>query len=409
MRKGNRPGDLQDRNLGVLLNIIRRSDNITRQDLVEQSGLSPAGVSNLVSNLIAKELVIEGDLVTRSKGRRGIGMKLNEESIFAIGVRLARSYVRVGVFNINGGLMLSSLEPVGGLTVRETMEVIKTQISYVMETSGIELWRFAGIGISAPGPLLAREGKIALVSNSPGWRSISVSNIIEDEFGIPTYIEHDANVSALAEYWFGKAGEASNLVYVVVEQGVGAGILKNGVIFTGSQNVAGEIGHTTIEHDGPQCECGNRGCLEMYCSSLALTEKAQALVSGANLDGWPKASEITVDTVFALANEGDRSAIQLLEKSGYYMGVGVANVINAFNPDMIVLGDQMAQAPKIWLEAVRQTVKDRTIPELFEKTAIELSELEIDAGFLGTGTLVISKAFEKPSQIRNNTEEQHSL
>ena len=91
------------------------------------------------------------------------------------------------------------------------------------------------------------------------------------------------------------------------------------------------------------------------------------------------------------------------------MGVGVANVINAFNPDMIVLGDQMAQAPKIWLEAVRQTVKDRTIPELFEKTAIELSELEIDAGFLGTGTLVISKAFEKPSKIRNNTEEQHSL
>ena len=230
---------------------------------------------------------------------------------------------------------------------------------------------------------LAQEGKIALISNSPGWRNVSLVDMIQSQFGIPTLIEHDANVSVLAERWFGKGKLSQNLVYIAAGRGVGAGVLVNGSIYSGNLNVAGEIGHTTINYNGPVCDCGNRGCLEMYCSSLAFARHAKEVATSKQPPGWPAACDLDAEAVFCLARAGDSVALELIHQAGRFMGIGVVNVINSYNPDMIILGDEMAEAGEPWLEAIKGVVKERVIPELSNETTIELSELDIEPAFLG--------------------------
>ncbi|NMB12559.1 MAG: ROK family transcriptional regulator [Firmicutes bacterium] len=394
--------DLQDRNLMYLLEIMRDHDSVSRQDLSEISGLSPAGVSKLVALLIAKGVVFEDGLVSRGRGRRAIRLRINENAMYALGIRFARHYVKCGLFNVKGELISSSVQALNNATVQQTIDVIKELIGQTLQESGEVRDRIVGIGISAPGPLLTREGKIALISNSPGWRNISLVDIIQSQFGIPTLIEHDANVSVLAERWFGKGKLSQNLVYIAAGQGVGAGVLVNGSIYSGHLNVAGEIGHTTINYNGPVCDCGNRGCLEMYCSSLAFARHAKEVATSKQPPAWRATADLNIEAIFCLAKAGDKVALELVHQAGSFMGIGVVNVINSYNPDMIILGDEMAKAGEPWLEAIKGVVNERVIPELRNETTIELSELDIEPAFLGAGTLVIKRTFENLSRLRAN-------
>ncbi|HHV93488.1 MAG TPA: ROK family transcriptional regulator [Firmicutes bacterium] len=402
MRKAGNVMDLQDSNLELLLEIIRNHDDVSRQDLAEKSGLSPAGVSKLVSLLISKGIVYEDALMSTRKGRRAIRLKINRDAMYAVGIRFARQYVKCGLFNVKGELLYSSYEPLQNFTVQQTVDLMVEMAAEVLRECGDRRERVVGVGISAPGPLLAREGKIALISNSPGWRNISLAKTIETRLGIPTFLEHDANASALAEKWFGKGTTANHLVFIAVGQGVGAGVLANGQILSGHLNVAGEIGHTTIDYNGPLCDCGNRGCLEMYSSSLALVRRARETARDEQPPGWPKPEEIDAEKVFALARTGDETALKLIRQVGHFLGIGVVNVINTYNPDMIVLGDEMAEAGEPWLQAVKEVVEKRVIPELRSETIIELSELPIEPAFLGAGALVIKRVFGNLSRLPNS-------
>lgn len=394
--------DLQDRNLKHLLEIMRDRDDVSRQDLAEISGLSPAGVSKLVSLLIAKGIVYEDALISRGRGRRAIRLRINKNAMYAVGVRFARHYVKCGLFNVKGELLSSYFQPLHEASVQHSVDVIQELIGKTLEDSGEARDHIVGIGISAPGPLLAREGKIALISNSPGWRNVSLVEMIESKFGIPTLIEHDANVSVLAERWFGKGKLSMNLVFVAAGRGVGAGILLNGSIYSGNLNVAGEIGHTTIDYNGPICDCGNRGCLEMYCSSLAFVRRAKELALSKRPMGWPACYDLDAESVFSLARAGDDEALELVHQAGRFMGIGVVNIINSYNPDMIILGDEMARAGEPWITAIKEVVEERVIPELRNETIIELSELDIEPAFLGAGTLVMERTFENLSQLPTN-------
>jgi predicted NBD/HSP70 family sugar kinase len=399
MKQINSVYDLQENNLKRVLELLMESDGLTRQDLSERTGLSPAGISKIIRNLITKGLVYEDRVVKRRKGRRAISLKINPDSMYAVGIRFARNYIKCGFFNAKGELLSSELEVLEDQTAERAVEAISELIKKTLSMHHARRDRVMGIGISAPGPLFAHEGRIVLISNAPGWRNISLSRLIEEQFGIPTLVEHDANVSVLAEYWYGQGRGMKNLVYVVADRGVGAGVLVDGSVYRGNQNIAGEIGHTTIDFDGPQCDCGNRGCLEMYSSSLSFLRKARRIARMIQPAGWPDEECLTSDKIFTLAAQGDRVAVQLVEEFGRFMGIGIVNIINAFNPDMIVLGDEMARGGHIWLDALKEVVQERTISDVFESTQIVLSDLEPEPSFLGTGRLVIVEAFNNLASI----------
>lgn len=389
--------ELQDGNLRALLHLLRAEEGLTRQDLVERTGLSPSGVSKLVSTLIQKGLVVEDLIVSRKRGRRAISLKLNEHSIFAIGVRLARNYIKCGLFNILGTVLTSKRKPLPTGSLAEVTQVLGDLVREAFAEAERIGANVVGIGVSAPGPLFTYEGRMVLTSNNPEWKGFSIKGFLATEFSVPVYVEHDANVSALAECWFGKGTGAESLIYIVVDRGVGAGIYTNGQLFRGHLHVAGEIGHTTIDYNGPKCECGNRGCLEMYTSSYALHEEAKRVVREFTPANWP--SNVTIDDVFRLAREGDRLARQLVERSGMFLGIGIANLINTYNPERIILGDEMTRGGDIWFQSVLSAVRERTLEEIYSKTDIQMSSLEVEPAFLGTGTLVIESAFHTVSSL----------
>ncbi len=394
-------GEVQDSNLLCLLELLQTQEDISRQDLAELSGLSPAGVSKLVAILIERGLVREDALLTRGRGRRAIGLRLNENAMYAVGVRLARHCVKCGVFNVRGQLLHHQERNVQGESVTDTIAWIKLLIRQSLVAVEDAWDKTVGIGISAPGPLHADAGEIIFISNSPGWRNVALAPIIEAEFGLRTFVEQDANASALAERWFGQGKDSSDLVYVAAGRGVGAGVLIDGKLYRGSQSAAGEIGHTSIAHDGPQCDCGNRGCLEMYCSGLSLIRQANELASERGLSGWPTPEDMSVEAIVRLAEAGDAHARDLIITSGRHMGVGLVNLINSYNPDTIILGDEMASAGSLWLSAIEAVVAKRVVPAIRDSTRIVLSELPIDPAFLGAGALVMKRAFANLSQVRS--------
>ena len=402
MKTGNL-ADLQEHNLSRILELLRENEGISRQDLVEMTGLSASGVSKLVGELIDKGLVVEDTVISRNKGRRAISLKLNPNSVHAVGVRLARHSVQCGLFNVYGRTLFTTARDFRTRSLAEAKSTLQELIEETLQESRERNLNVIGIGVSAPGPLFSHEGRIVLTSNYAEWKDFSVKEFLESRFNIPVYVEHDANVSVLAEKWFGKGVGSNNLVYVVVDRGVGAGIFCNGQLYRGHHGIAGEIGHTTICYDGPACECGNRGCLEMYCSSLSVLMQARDVL-GADVAAH---EQLTIDTIARLAREGDLRAQRLLTQAGRFLGIGVANLINAYNPERIILGGEAIKAGEPWFEAVKESVRDRTLPEVYAGTEIYMSELEIDPAFLGTGSLVIAAAFENVSELKTYSATTH--
>lgn len=398
MKTGNL-ADLQDHNLSRILELLRENEGISRQDLVEMTGLSASGISKLVGALIDKGLVVEDTVISRNRGRRAISLKLNPNSIHAVGVRLARHYVQCGLFNVYGRTLFTTTREFQTRSLAEAKDTLADLIGRTLHEAAARRLNVVGIGVSAPGPLFSHEGRIVLTSNYPEWTDFSVKEFLASRFHLPVHVEHDANVSVLAEKWFGKGVGSTNLVYVMVDRGVGAGIFCDGKLYLGYHGIAGEIGHTTICYDGPRCECGNFGCLEMYCSSLAvLTQARDVLGPAVTQDG-----QLTIDAVARLVREGDLRALRLMTDAGRFLGIGVANLINAYNPERIILGGEMIKAGEPWFQAVKESVRERTLPEVYAGTKIYMSELETDPAFLGTGSLVISAAFENVSELEMDT------
>lgn len=391
------PMELQDSNCRLLLERFRDHKQLTRRDLVEMTGLSPSGISKLVGILLEKEIVMEDEAITRNKGRRAISLKLNEKSIYSIGVRLARNYIKCGLFNAAGELIADIHKNIITKKLAETTTVLANSLEEMLKLARDKDMEIFGIGVSAPGPLFAFEGRLVLTSNYPEWQGFSVKDFIEDMFGLKVFVEHDANVSVLAERWYGKGRDCNNLAYVVVDRGVGAGFFNNEMLYRGNQNVAGEIGHTCIDFNGPLCECGNRGCLEMYCSSSFVMKEIKNIFKEKSPAGWRES--MTTDELFKLANVGEPHALKIVRDAGYFLGIGLVNLINTYNPEKIILGDEMTRAGKIWFDAVMEAVKEKTLPEVYDKTDILVSELEIEPAFLGTGVLVVSKAFKHISKL----------
>lgn len=396
-KRGKNVSNLLDGNLHLLLDLLRANEGMTRQDLVDATVLSPSGISKLVSFLIEKGLVVEDGIVTRIKGRRAISLKLNDSTYYSIGIRLARNYIRCGLFNLKGQLVYHIQSKLASKKLSETTDVLVSLVTETLAEVERQKLTVYGVGISAPGPLSSSEGRLILTSSYPEWSGFSVKTFIEEYFGFASVIvEHDANVSVLAEKWFGKGQECNDLVYVVADRGVGAGIYSDG-IYTGYRNVAGEIGHTTIDYNGRKCECGNRGCLEMYCSSTAVLKEAQSIFESEGPEGWK--NDMTIEEIGHLASRSEPNAKRLLTKAGTFLGIGLVNIINTYNPEMIIIGGEMAKAGDVWFNAVKAAVEKRSPSEIHSGTFIDISSLPMEPAFLGTGILAINQLFESASSF----------
>jgi N-acetylglucosamine repressor len=386
--------DVQSKNRSTILQIIRLMGCVSRKELAALTGLNASTVTYIIKSLLEIGLVVETGTYASHKT---IGVAINYDSRYVIGIQLARKHIACGLFNLDAKELYSEkIEIVSSISVDEAVKIMKELVHKMLKQSGARE-KVAAVGIAAPGPLNIAKGRIAFISNFTGWRDIPIKEIIEAEFNIETIIEHDAHAAALAEKWLGIGKESNNLIYIAAGRGVGAGIIINREVYHGSQGIAGEIGHATIDLNGPRCECGNIGCLELYCSSTALINKTrQAVAENRNHSGAESIDVLTFKDIVAMAQAGDPLVVGLVKEAAGYMGVYIVNLINTLNPDMVILGDEMAEFGPIWTETIKEAVFPRLLPDIARYVKIESSSFQGDPFLIGTGAIAIEYLFNKP-------------
>lgn len=392
-KKGKNLEDIQEMNRSLIIRLLHKLQLCSRAELAKETGLKQATITNIINDLIKLGLVKETGIIAGEKGRRSIGLKLDIDNLKIIGVRLTRNYILAGIFNLYGddfGIKYVDLDMRDGS--KSALDKIKKAIDSLIKGTNSKD-KVIGAGIATPGPFFRDEGRIGLMTEFPGWEHIFLQKELETYLGVPVFIEHDANAGALAEWWFGNNKKDKGiLIYIAAGQGVGAGIIIDGVLFRGSLGIAGEIGHMSIDYNGKECECGNRGCLEQYCSTIAVRKEIKK-----ELINYPESKlnkNCTLESIFEAIKNGDESAQKIFKKAAWFLGFGIANLLNIYNPDTIIIGDELAQTGSQLLDIVKSVVKENTLPSIFNNLEIKLSEFKEDSVLMGTIALTVDKILQ---------------
>ena len=392
---GNNTSDLTEMNRSAIVRILQQKEVCTRAEIAKMMGLTQASITKLVAYLIDMGIVSEVGIVKGNGNRRSIGLRLNAEKNLVIGVKFSRHVFAIGVFDISGKLYVQK-ETEFGLdeNTGKVLSAMKNQIRKFLD----EYENVVAIGLALPGPYLRKEGRIAMVTRMPSWHNINFIEEFKNEFEKPVFIEQDANAGALAEWWFGNHGRPlSSLTYFLVGEGVGSGVVDHDSLLLGYQGIASEVGHISIDYNGYTCECGNKGCLELYCSTMALLKKAERELPELFKEKYENRSEAVARIVEA-AREGNEKAVRVLQEIATYIGYGCVTLINAYDPEIIVIGDSVSQGDEFLLPTIKKIVEERTIPEVSSKVRIEISKLKVDPTLYGAAAIATDRVLRKPSE-----------
>jgi glucokinase len=246
----------------------------------------------------------------------------------------------------------------------------------------------AAAGVGAPGVIQMESGIVVKSPNFPDWNNLPLKEVLEKALNVPVFIENDANAAALGERWLGAGRDINSMILLTLGTGVGGGIVLNKQIWQGADGMAGEIGHMTLIPDGRLCGCGNTGCLEMYASARGIVQSYREAV---NSSGIAMVAELSSEQIYQAARDGEKVACKVMKDMGRMLGIGIANLINIFNPQMIVLGGGVKDAWQLFINATQEEVMRRAFKVPAERTKIVPSLLGDDAGMVGAAAVALQK------------------
>jgi glucokinase-like ROK family protein len=381
-----------------VLNVLRQEHSISRADIARMTGLTPATVSSLVTRLQSSSIVRITGFGESRGGRRPRLVEFFPDAFYLAGVDIGIEKAIALVTDLHGRIRSRAritLVPSEGRekTLRNVMSMTRS----VLEQLGSGRKKVRGIGVSFPGLIDADRGIALQLPALPGWRETPLVAAFRDEFGLPCCLENDAKAMALGEAWLGAGRGCKNIFATIIGRGIGGGIVLNGELYRGQYSTSGEIGHVTINPDGPRCSCGNRGCLEAMASGKAL---AAAAIRAARKGGAARIvreakgniEHITAENVAAAARDGDALALRLVNESARYIGIGLAAVVNLLSPEMIIIGGGLSRMGDFYLRTIKETIAARAFAHGLTMPRIALSTLGENASCLGAAALVLKEA-----------------
>ncbi|MGI8498076.1 MAG: ROK family protein [Gemmatimonadaceae bacterium] len=320
-------------------------------------------------------------------------MAASKSQQYIVGVDLGGTNIVAGAMPADGSRTLAvrdlPTQAEGGAegVVDRIVSLIEQVIADVSVSEGIARADFAGVGMGAPGPL-DRERGVVVVAPNLGWRDFPLRDVIAERVKLPVTLDNDANCATLGEWWRGAAQGGRNVIGVTIGTGIGGGIVLDGMLYHGCSDVAGEIGHTTIEAAGRYCRCGNYGCLEAYASGPAIAlrarealERDEVSVLRKLVDG--RTERLTAADVYEAANRGDALALEIVRDTARFLGTGVANLLNTLNPDVVVIAGGVTRAGDRLFEPLRAEVKRRAFRPAVTACRIVPGSLPGTAGVVG--------------------------
>lgn len=359
-------------------------------------------VMDIVGALVEDGLVRETGVGPSSGGRRPILLELVAQAHCAIGLDVGAQTLTAVVTDLHAEVksrlelpseMARGPEP---LLAQLTAVLREVLTQHTRQFGGV-----LGIGLALPAPVLTSSARTFSPPSYPGWGQIQIDALVAAEFCVPVLIDNDAKAAALGELLFGAGRSARHMFYIIADRGIGGAAIVDGDLYRGWDGGAGELGHMLIDLDGPQCGCGRFGCLEAFVGRDAIAQRAVRalkLAGGTELDGQ-HLDRLSAEDVIAAGLAGDPLARATLEETGKFLGLGIANIVNLFNPELVVLGGPTIRAGELILDPARAVMRQRTLPGLAEHVTITKGQLGQDAGAIGAAALVLRELFIQGNRL----------
>lgn len=399
-----RTGDqalVREINLSVILQHLRESAPVSRAALADMTGLNKTTVSSLVGELIDRQFVREAGLESLGPGRPARLLTLNPQAGAIISSEIGVDFVSAVCTNFAQEILWRDQETISpdlgqAAIVERMVALLRQAVDIGCSSCGTLL----GLAVGVPGLVDQATGNLLFAPNL-GWRDMPVRSILEAAFDAPVFVDNEANLAALGEHYFGAAQGYEEVLYISAGVGLGGGVVHNGQICRGVTGVGGELGHMTMDPAGELCNCGNRGCWETQVSQPALFRQIRRAISegqgsllsestGGDLD------QLTVPLVVDAAHSEDAVALKALDRVGHHLGIGIASLVNALNPELVVFGGALSVAWEFLLPAVNEELQQRALSWNREATQVVLARHGLDACIMGGVAVVLHNILYQP-------------
>lgn len=389
--------EIRQRNLLDIIRVIRKNGQITKPEVARLANLTNVTAHNYIAELTGRNFLIEDGIASSNGGRKAILYKINPEFGYILGQNIGRDYIKTCIFDIN--LKILYCNKVNGSTEYSSRvaNLMNREIKDGIEKLNLKYENCIGMGVSVPGQVDHENGIVLNLTNVPGWRNIPIKGIIESNYRTPVFIDNDNNVNALVVKWMNIVDEASDAVFISITSGVGLGILTKGRLFYGSHTSVGEIGHTTIQYDGPKCNCGNRGCIEVLASDAAIIEKVKRIKKNQAGSGNTDSNEIDIEAVIKLAKEGDEVVYNILKQAAEFISIAIDHIVKLYGPDVIIIESNWLKDFKELFEYVADNVFSRCAWIGRDNLHIKLNTVD-SIESIGAGALVLENIFQHSNE-----------
>jgi glucokinase-like ROK family protein len=387
------------------VDLIRFASNgISRTDLADQMGLTRAAVSMIVTDLIENGVILEAESRSIPNGRPPVVLEINPKRGLVAAVDMGATHINLAIADFSAKIIeeisLSfDINQGPQICLAEADRILKE----LLEHSGINISQIMAVGVGVPGPVITDAGIVVSPPIMPGWDGYPIRDSLQKQWGIPVSLNNDAELGALGEWAYGAGRGEKNLAFIKVGSGIGAGLIINQQIYGGTTGSAGEIGHLTIDENGPLCTCGNRGCMEAFAGGHAIAQQAKELVKSGKrtlLSNIP-AENLTAQEVAKAARRGDLPSQEIIMRAGTFIGIAIAGLVNLFNPGAVIIGGGVAQAGDLLTTSIRQAVRERSLRASEQGVHITTAMLGKRSSLMGATVQAINIAIHDAIERKN--------
>ncbi|SEO17848.1 ROK family protein (putative glucokinase) [Amphibacillus marinus] len=398
MQRGSFKG-MKSLNKSIILTKILNEGPISRAQIAKDTQLTPPTVGSLVKELIDQRIVKESTQGTSKGGRKPTMLVIDQQAYYMIGIDAGPSQIDLILTDLSGKIIANAQHQ---LLLPITDKQFLTQLIHVTEAMVTDHVKYSdhiiGIGVAMHGVVDANEGE-SLYAPNLNLRDMPIAEALSNHFSYMVKVENDARALALAETWFGQGKGYDRLVAVNIGTGVGAGVVIEGDLYHGETFIAGEIGHMTIDLNGARCSCGNYGCWQTVISGPSIATRTKQFIKEGMDTSLTDLTDVTAFDVFEAAEAGDTFAQKILTETGYYIGVGLTNLIHTINPSQIILNGGVMKANTYLMPIIKETIAERVLTRAAKDTLVTVSELGDHATALGAVALILVELFAKNGEL----------
>lgn len=392
-------------NRSLVLKAIHKNGPITKADIASKMKLTFAAIGNITSELEENGIIKVAGYGESNGGRRPALYEMNWNDYFVIALDIGVTKISAAIVNLKADISHEETVFTGeeGCNAPLIETVYKT-IDKLLEGPDLPMKNLLGIGVSAPGPIDDVAGKLLSPPNLQNTETVHIKELLEQRYQLMTVVEKDANAAALAEQWFGKTQIHENIMYIFADQGIGGGMIIDSRIFKGFQNSAGEIGHVSIDIDGPRCNCGNFGCLEAMASGIAIIRRVKEEIRRGTQSSLAELyleqkKELTLEMIIDHGKKGDKLVQNILDETGRYFGIGLANAINFFAPSEIIFGGQIVDLYPEIIGIAERIAKSRAFSAFASKIELKKSSFGSQSSLIGAASIIQQSIFDQPEMM----------